>query len=285
MTLEESIRLFSQRKAKARDVFRLSEVSKATCRVFCEKYHYLGKKDFLGYKCFGLFIGDVVCGVASYATPAGVSTLKGWFGVDNGCKDILELTRLCMLPTLNGTNATSYLLANSMKELHRRYGVRAIITLADASRHVGSIYQVCNFKYYGLTDAKTDFYSVDGSKNKWGTNKSRSGVWLPRTRKHRYAFIFDDDLKCLYPEADRPPCQSSEHETSSCDACHGKGYVHDDRYDVFYTCPKCAGGLAELSERDITEMDALSTNDAVEYAKGIVSKKDDAQGEQYSLWD
>ena len=61
------------------------------------------------------------------------------------------------MPELNGSNASSFLLSNSMRML-KAFGVRAVITLADSSRHVGSVYQNCNFKYYGLTDPKQDMY-------------------------------------------------------------------------------------------------------------------------------
>lgn len=41
---------------------------------------------------------------------------------------------------------------------------RQVITLQQSDRHVGSIYQVCNFAYYGLTDPKNVFYDEFGNK-------------------------------------------------------------------------------------------------------------------------
>ena len=281
MGFEEFVGLFKDRKVKAREVFSIMEITKETAFDFVRMYHYLGNKDFLGYHNYGLYHGTMLCGVATYATPAGVSTLKGWFGLDNGCRDVLELTRLCMLPILNGTNATSFLLSNSMRALHRSYGVRAVISLADASKHVGSIYQVCGFKYYGLTDSKTDFYSVDGTRNKWGTNKSQDGVWLPRTRKHRYAFIMDKSLKCLYKEQERPKKVECGMMT---ECCHGKGYVLDRRSGKWYTCPRCTDGVAELSDADIVAMDGMSHHDAVAYANSLVKGKR-KKATQFDLWD
>ncbi len=40
--------------------------------------------------------------------------------------------------------------------------IRAIISLAESTRHVGSIYQVCNFKYFGL-EKIYNFYYADNS--------------------------------------------------------------------------------------------------------------------------
>ena len=48
-----------------------------------------------------------------------------------------------------------------------------------------------DFKYYGLTDKKTDFYTADGRVNPRGATKDIRGIWLPRTRKHRYAYVLD----------------------------------------------------------------------------------------------
>ena len=100
--------------------------------------------------------------MATFSNPQGNVALKGWFGLPNTDQSVLELSRLCVLPQLNGTNATSFLLSTSIRLL-KKEGVRAVITLADDSRHSGSIYQVCNFTYYGLTDKKSDFFSSDFS--------------------------------------------------------------------------------------------------------------------------
>ena len=203
-SLTTKIQDFKNRTAKAKEVFELIEIEKSLAYDFIRRYHYLGNAEFFAKYAFGLWCCGELVGVATYSNPQGTTTLLGWFGVDNTDQTILELSRLAMLPELNGCNATSYLLSNSIKEL-RRIGIRAVITLADASRHVGSIYQVCNFKYYGLADEKNDFYRYpDGKKNPRGETKNTEGVWINRTRKHRYAFIMDKKLKCLYQEQPFP---------------------------------------------------------------------------------
>jgi hypothetical protein len=113
--------------------------------------------------------------------------------------------------------------------------VKAVITLADDSRHVGSIYQVCNFKYYGLTNKKTDFFCADGRVNPRGKTKDLQGVWLPRTQKHRYAFLLDKRMNVLLDECERPDAC----ETKKYDCCDGTNKVFDKRFNKHYDCPKC----------------------------------------------
>jgi hypothetical protein len=145
-----------------------------------------------------------------------------------------------VLPQFNGTNATSFLLSTSIRLL-KKEDIRAVITLADDSRHSGSIYQVCNFTYYGLSNKKTDFFSYDdgGKVNPRGATKHKHGVWIARTRKHRYAYILDKTLKCNYEEQERP----KKDDTGTYDCCNGTHEVVDKRFNVNYTCPKCTGKL------------------------------------------
>ena len=203
-TLEASIERFKRREAKAKDVFNIMQIDKTLAYAFVRTYHYLGKTDFFAKYAFGLWCCGELVGVATYSNPQGNVAMYGWFGLSNDDQSVMELSRLAMLPILNGSNATSFLLSNSIREL-KRMGVRAVITLADASRHVGSIYQVCNFKYYGLADDKQDFYRYpDCKKNPRGKVKDVQGVWIPRTKKHRYAYLMDKRLKCLYEEQKAP---------------------------------------------------------------------------------
>ena len=230
----EKVRKFINRELKAKDIFTIDFIEKTVAYDFVRKYHYLGDAKFFAKYCIGLFIDEELVGVSTFSNPQGISSMKSWFGLENDCQDVLELSRLCMLPSLNGSNATSYLLGNSMKLL-KRVNVRAVITLADDSRHIGSIYQVCNFKYYGLTDKKTDFFTFDGKVNPRGSTKDVRGVWLPRTRKHRYCYIIDTKLKCLLTEQHRPNITSGE----SYNCCNGTLKVYDNRFKEYFACPKC----------------------------------------------
>lgn len=239
-----TLSLWKERKVKAKEIFVILEISKPVAYDFIKQYHYLGDAKFFACYCFGLWLEGELVGVATYSNPQGNSSLKGWFGLPNSDKTVLELSRLCLHPELNGTNASSYLLGNSIKML-KPYGIKAVITLADSTRHIGSIYQVCNFKYYGLTDYKCDFYRYpDAKKNVRGETKNRRGVWLERSRKHRYAYLLDRKLKVLYEECPHPTAK----ETIKISCCGGSNIVHDNRFDEFFICPICNGRIATRSE-------------------------------------
>ena len=232
-----SIIEFIGRQKKAKEVFYIKQIEKSEAYEFIKQYHYLGDAKFFSKFAYALIDRETeqVMGVSTFSNPQGNVALKGWFGLPNTDQTVLELSRLCIYPTLNGTNATSYLLGNSIKLL-KKEGVRAVITLADSSRHVGSVYQVCNFTYYGLTDKKSDFYRWDGKVNPRGATKDLEGVWVPRTRKHRYAYIIDKSLKCNYTQEERP---RKDGETKY-DCCGGKKIVEDKRFNKKYTCPVCS---------------------------------------------
>lgn len=238
--LRQDIQRFKDREVKAKSVFRIKKIDKSVAYDFVRVHHYLGDAKFFSKFAYGIFHRetDTLLGTATFSNPQGTSTLKGWFGQPNTDQTILELSRLVVLPELNNTNTTSFLLGNSLKLL-KKEGIRAVITLADDSRHIGSIYQVCNFEYFGLTDKKSDFFShTDGGKvNPRGATKNKQGVWVPRTRKHRYAYILDNSLGCRYTKQDRP--QKGETGDYDLSCCGGTNVVTDKRFDVKYTCPRC----------------------------------------------
>lgn len=249
---EKDIEAFKARKIRAKSIFTIRPVDKKSCYEFVRRYHYLGNAKFFCVYGFALFYvdqygGEEMVGCATYSSPQGISALKGWFGLDNDCEYILELSRLCLLPSLNNTNATSFLLGNSMRML-KKYGIKAVITLADASRHVGSIYQVCNFKYYGTTDRKTDFYLADGTKNPRGKVSDKHGVWIERPKKHRYCYLLDKKLKVLYKEQKAPTIDAKV--TPNC--CHGTKKVFDPRFKEWYSCPVCCGYIKLLKDGEDT---------------------------------
>ena len=73
---------------------------------------------------------------------------------------------------------------------------------------ITDIYQATNFKYYGLTDPKKDFWILqeDGTykKHQRGKIKGLQGEWRERNRKHRYLLIFDKELVCKWKEQPYP---------------------------------------------------------------------------------
>ena len=235
----DNIIRFITREVKAKEIFTIKLIDKKVAYEFIKVYHYLGDAKFFAKYSFGLYHKETneLMGVTTFSNPQGNVALKGWFGLPNSDQTVLELSRLCVLPDLNGTNATSYLLGNSIRLL-RKEGIRAVITLADDSRHNGSIYQVCNFTYYGLTDKKSDFFHFNNGEwkvNPRGPTKDKMGVWINRTQKHRYAYIIDKDLKCLYGQQPYP----KKTDVKEYDCCSGTKIVKDKRYSIDYPCPKC----------------------------------------------
>lgn len=212
------------------------------------RHHYLGEAKFFCAQAFGLFYTPEhrIVGCATYQQPQGIAALKSWFNLPNSCTDIYELGRLCMLPQLNGTNATSFLLGGSIKQLKKQKGIRAVVTLATSDRHVGSIYQVCNFTYYGLTDKKSDFYRADGKKNPRGSTSHLRGVWVPRPQKHRYAYILDPTLQVNLDPTIKPIKGGVTHNN----CCNGQHFVMDRRFGDYYTCPVCSPAFFEIKEDD-----------------------------------
>jgi len=241
--IEDILKLFSKREIKAKNAFSIKKIDKTIAFEFIKKYHYLNDAKFFSIFCFGLFCREKMVGCATFSNPQGIVALKGWFGFDNSNQSVLELSRLCVLPELNKTNATSYLLGNSLKTL-KKEGIKSVITLADASRHVGSIYQVCNFKYYGLTEKKTDFFAEDGRINPRGSTKDVFGVWMERSRKHRYAISLDGKTFPLYVEKKYP----TQKDLFVVECCNESLIVEDLRHTRVYSCPRCCGKLELLCQ-------------------------------------
>ena len=262
---------FKKREVKAKQIFDIREISKDVAYTFVSTFHYLGFAKFFSMYNFGLYLKDTaeLVGVATYSAPQGANSLRGWFeGVTNDDISVVELSRLCMLPVFNGTNATSYLLSNSIKML-KKYKVRAVITLADSSRHVGSIYQVCNFKYYGLTPERNIFYTVDARKNpRIIGKKDIKGVWVKMPRKHRYAFLLDKSMEVLHQEEVRPKFEF-EH-SDICVGCNGNKVVFDTRFEDYYTCPMCTSKLVPISKEDATNI--LNSDDKSRDVEKIINK-------------
>jgi hypothetical protein len=139
-----------------------------------------------------------------------------------------------MVPDHNGKNATSFLLGRALRLL-KQTGARGVVSLADSEHHTGYIYQACNFGYYGLTDYKTDFWRFDNKWNPRGETKNQRGVWLPRSRKHRYFFSFDKKLVPNFPKESFPKEAFRE---LTC--CNGTKKVYDKRFNEEWDCPRCA---------------------------------------------
>lgn len=192
----------------AKTDFYIDKVSKKQAEDILLKYHYL--KDFSkGFKSgynYGLFekndfsplnLGGVL-GVCIFTGLPVPEVAKGAFGLErNEQQGLFELSRLCIHPITQSReyNITSWFVSQAIRQFRKDTEVKAILSYADSDHHSGTIYRACNFKYYGLTDRKKDFYYSDGTKHSRGKIKGEDGEWKDRSRKHRYLMVFDKELK------------------------------------------------------------------------------------------
>lgn len=226
------------------DNLSIDKVHKQDASYMFKKYHYLGDKEFIHSVAFGLYLDSELIGVANFGSPSGSSTMKGWFGLSNDnefCKSVYELNRLVIIPKYNGKNYGSYFLSRCLKLL-KKSGIKGVISLADARHHSGYIYQACNFKYYGLTDKKPDFYKYESDNvfklNPRGKTTYLHGVWLDRSLKHRYYYSLEKKSNVLYKAEPYP-----KDATNTVTCCNGTNQVVDNRHGMLYTCPLCTGKL------------------------------------------
>jgi len=188
--------------------FYIDRVGKEEIKELLYTHHYLKdeSKDFKSGFNYGLYkhsFTDVLrigsCLGACIFTGLPVPEIAvGAFGLErNQQEGIYELSRLCIHPDLQKEeyNITSWFVSRCIKRFRKDAAVRAILSYADSNHHAGTIYRACNFKYYGLTDPKKDFYYADGTKHSRGSIRGIDGEWRDRSRKHRYLMVFEKQLK------------------------------------------------------------------------------------------
>jgi hypothetical protein len=189
--------------------FFIDTVKKCEVKDLLNTFHYLKdeSKDFkVSPYSYGLYrnsVTDVLhiggpvaaCIFTNLPVP---EIAVGAFGLQRHEQEgLYELSRLCVHPDVQREeyNITSWFVSRCIKRFKKDANVSAILSYADSSRHNGIIYRACNFKYYGLSDSKKDFYYADGTKHSRGSIKGVEGEWRERTRKHRYLMIFDKELE------------------------------------------------------------------------------------------
>ena len=189
--------------------FYIDTVKKCEVKELLNTFHYLKdeSKDFkVSPYSYGLYrnsVTDVLhiggpvaaCIFTNLPVP---EIAVGAFGLQRHEQEgLYELSRLCVHPDVQREeyNITSWFVSRCIRRFKKDANVRCILSYADSSRHDGTIYRACNFKYYGLSDSKKDFYYADGTKHSRGSVKGVEGEWRDRSRKHRYLMIFDKELE------------------------------------------------------------------------------------------
>jgi hypothetical protein len=193
--------------------FYIDNVKKCEVRDLLNTFHYLRheSKDFkVSPYSYGLYrnsvtdvlhIGGCIGCVIFTGLPV-PEIAVGAFGLKRHEQEgLYELSRLCVHPDIQKEeyNITSWFVSRCIKKFRKDTEVKAILSYADSSHHSGIIYRATNFKYYGKTDSKSDFWikQSDGSyiKHSRGPIKDLKGEWRERSRKYRYLMIFDKELE------------------------------------------------------------------------------------------
>jgi hypothetical protein len=193
----------------SKECFSLKKVDKQSAESILGTYHYLKdiSKGFKSGYNYGLFKGEELVGVCIYSGFPVPELAKGCYGLGrNEQEGLFELSRLCLVPEVQATehNLASWFVSRTLRMLRKETNVRAILSYADNDFHQGIVYKACNFKYYGLSDLKKDFWFKleDGSykKHTRGSVKGKDGEWRPRSQKHRFLITYDKKLTCVWKE-------------------------------------------------------------------------------------
>ena len=154
---------------------------------------------------FGLFLDGVLEGVWTFGQPASPRICDGIAG-KKWKQIVLELNRLVLRH--NRKNEASRLVGAALRMLPRP---RIVISYADtAQNHLGIIYQATNWRYYGLSEVRTDRVFIDGTPTKHGRHITSTEVenlhertkLVPRPRKHRYVHVLADKHTAKQIESD-----------------------------------------------------------------------------------
>lgn len=193
----------------SKDLYSINLIGKKDCARLLNKFHYLKdiSKGFKSGVNYGLWHKAELVGVCIYTGFPVPELTKGMYGLDRtDQRGFYELSRLCLHPEVQRSehNLASWFVSRTIKLLRRYNFVRAILSYADESYHSGTVYMACNFKYYGRTDKKKDFwiFQPNGSfiKHSRGKTKGVEGEWRDRSRKHRFVLCYDKSLEIKWQE-------------------------------------------------------------------------------------
>ena len=188
---------------------QIRKISKEEASSILNPFHYLTNisKGFKSGINFGCFKNGELVGVAIFTGFPVPELAKGMLGLERTEQSgLFELSRLCLHPIIQQSehNLASWFLSRCIRSLRKETVVKVILSYADTAFHSGVVYAACNFKYYGLTAFKKDFFiqNEDGThtKHSRGGVKGVKGEWRDRTRKHRFVLLFDSTLSMKWIE-------------------------------------------------------------------------------------
>lgn len=131
-----------------KDKYHVQKIKKEECNEWFLYKHYARRIPNIMY-AFGLYYGQVLCGVCSF----GMTANKNLNEVITGFKTI-ELNRLCIEEN-HEKNVLSFFVSHAVSKLPRPI---LIISYADSGmNHHGFIYQALNWKYTGMGKSDYEF--------------------------------------------------------------------------------------------------------------------------------
>ena len=130
-----------------------------TARGYIAAFHYSKTMPDSTRFVYGLFYGDLLCGVCAFGMGCGKNQYTAIYpDIKNG--EYIELTRLWLEDTL-GKNSESYFISRSIKLLPPE--IKFILSFSDEKQgHYGYIYQATNFMYLGLNGGGKMLITEDG---------------------------------------------------------------------------------------------------------------------------
>jgi len=160
--------------------YSVQKIGYIETKSWLKNRHYAKRMPSVVYS-FGLYKENDLVGVITYGIPASPFLCKGICGVEFS-KDVLELTRLCLLDNLK--NEASFLIGNTLKKIKKAH---ILVSYADTDfDHIGYIYQATNWLYTGATKQRTDMFSESGhSRHNMGESSKRQF----RSSKYRYVYF------------------------------------------------------------------------------------------------
>ena len=174
-------------------------------KEMCRKNHYLSEEQ-PGIRSginYGLYFNDILVGCCNYISPSSQHTLSSILGKSHDSDiRLVELGRLCILPTVTKTNILSWFVSQTFKLLKQRNERIIVLSYADTRYHRGTIYQALSMKYYGLTSPVKDYYYLDNDikRRRGKIDRERPGEYRMRSLKHRYLKVIGKGILIKWKE-------------------------------------------------------------------------------------
>jgi hypothetical protein len=188
----------------------VKRIQQYDAKMFIEAVHYL--KDVpVGSILYGLFVDDVLRGVACFGSPSSPAVAGSLFEDKRDAGGVRELRRFALQDAQK--NEASMFLSKALKLLKEDVdGLSAIVSFADSAQgHIGTIYQACNARYFGCS-GKEIVVTLSSGERLTGRGivnriQGETDVKIDVSGgKFKYVFFVSEDVrrKCVIFEQEYP---------------------------------------------------------------------------------